>query len=325
MPEPTTAVLGNGPAVLPVVRSLQRAGIGVAEIWYQGSREQAEHCLPNNILNELSVPVFYEVHSDRAILQRLGQCLNVSAVTLAFYTHTIGACVHQAIAVINTHPSLLPHYRGRHPLPWMLINGEQRGGITHHLIDDSIDAGPMIGKAEYAIGPDDDYQCVLDKTFETIERHTGTVVGDYLRGTVQPTPQDHAQASYVCRRRPEDGLIDWSAGSESIRRLVLALGTPLPGAYSYICGKKFIVRRATVVQGAAAYVGRIAGQVALLPEGAVVLTGDSGLRIDSLIDADSGEEWADRLAVNMRFEGPPTGPTESACLCGSGQYESVRV
>ena len=40
---------------------------------------------------------------------------------------------------INCHAGLLPFYRGRNVLNWVLINGEKKFGITVHFIDEGID------------------------------------------------------------------------------------------------------------------------------------------------------------------------------------------
>lgn len=45
---------------------------------------------------------------------------------------------------INIHASLLPKYRGRAPLNWAILNGEENVGITVHYIDEGIDTGQII-------------------------------------------------------------------------------------------------------------------------------------------------------------------------------------
>lgn len=46
--------------------------------------------------------------------------------------------------VVNIHPSLLPRYRGATPTNWTIRNGDVITGITAHLVDESVDAGPII-------------------------------------------------------------------------------------------------------------------------------------------------------------------------------------
>jgi methionyl-tRNA formyltransferase len=53
------------------------------------------------------------------------------------------------------HPSLLPRYRGGSAIPWQLIRGETRTGVTVFWPDAGIDTGPILLQREEAIGPDD--------------------------------------------------------------------------------------------------------------------------------------------------------------------------
>ncbi len=50
---------------------------------------------------------------------------------------------------LNVHPSLLPHYRGPHPLFWMLQRGERRFGATIHFMDEQLDTGDIAAQAEF--------------------------------------------------------------------------------------------------------------------------------------------------------------------------------
>lgn len=47
-------------------------------------------------------------------------------------------------ALINFHPSILPHYRGAIPSYWTLKNRELRTGFTAHQITENVDAGPIL-------------------------------------------------------------------------------------------------------------------------------------------------------------------------------------
>lgn len=68
-------------------------------------------------------------------------------LVLSGYPKTIKTNVINAYSkgVINIHTSLLPKYRGRHPVDWAMENNEPEIGITVHYIDDeSIDTGDII-------------------------------------------------------------------------------------------------------------------------------------------------------------------------------------
>ena len=46
----------------------------------------------------------------------------------------------------NLHGSLLPKYRGRCPINWVLINGEQETGVTLHYMTPRADDGDIVGR-----------------------------------------------------------------------------------------------------------------------------------------------------------------------------------
>lgn len=60
--------------------------------------------------------------------------------------------------LINIHFSLLPHYRGSIVEFWQLYNNEpEKIGVTLHLIDSSIDTGPIIAQRETITTSGDNY------------------------------------------------------------------------------------------------------------------------------------------------------------------------
>ena len=49
---------------------------------------------------------------------------------------------------LNVHPSLLPSYRGPHPLFWQYRAGEKATGVTVHWMDAGLDTGDIAGQRE---------------------------------------------------------------------------------------------------------------------------------------------------------------------------------
>ena len=45
---------------------------------------------------------------------------------------------------LNLHPSLLPAYRGPHPLFWCFRQGETKTGVTLHFMDEGFDTGDIV-------------------------------------------------------------------------------------------------------------------------------------------------------------------------------------
>ncbi len=73
-----------------------------------------------------------------------------------YYRHLIYDEILQLApaGAFNLHGSLLPKYRGRAPLNW-LVNGETETGVTLHRMVKRADAGAIVAQLRIAIAPDD--------------------------------------------------------------------------------------------------------------------------------------------------------------------------
>ena len=141
---------------------------------------------------------------------------------------------------LNLHGSLLPRYRGRCPVNWVLIHGEKESGVTLHYMTPKPDAGDIVGQKRVRI---DDYDTALSlykKLTAATEELLDEQLPKILENKADRVPQDHPSASYFGGRRPEDGEIDWRQDAEDIRNLVRAVTRPYPGAFSYLGNRKCV-------------------------------------------------------------------------------------
>ncbi len=134
----------------------------------------------------------------------------------------------------NLHGSLLPAYRGRCPVNWVLIKGETFTGVTLHHMTEQADAGDIVGQREIPIGLEETARSLYGKLCEETENLLDHVLPLIKNGSAPRTPQDPQKASYFGGRRPEDGRIDWSWEAARIFNLVRALTEPYPGAFTFL-------------------------------------------------------------------------------------------
>ena len=66
----------------------------------------------------------------------------------------------------NLHGSLLPKYRGRAPINWVLVNGETQTGVTLHAMTPRPDDGDIFGRREIPINWDETALSLTKKTAE---------------------------------------------------------------------------------------------------------------------------------------------------------------
>ena len=142
------------------------------------------------------------------------------------------------IAALNLHPSLLPAYRGRAPINWVLVHGERETGITLHHMVRRADAGDIVAQRAVPIAP----RATALSLYLAIEQAGVELLAEALPrvadGTAPRIVQDERKASKVGRRRPEDGRIDWSWPAARVDALVRAVAPPWPGAFGTIDGRR---------------------------------------------------------------------------------------
>ena len=71
--------------------------------------------------------------------------------------------------LINTHPSLLPEFKGAHAVRDALAAGVTKTGVTIHYVDEGVDTGEIIVQSELEILPQET-EHALHERIKTIER-----------------------------------------------------------------------------------------------------------------------------------------------------------
>ncbi len=178
------------------------------------------------------------------------------------------------LGAFNMHGSLLPKYRGRVPINWAVLNGEQETGATLHHMIKRADAGDIVDQEAVPIGPEDTARDVFSKCVKAARVVLDRQIGALTAGTAPRRKQDESQATYFGGRKPEDGRIDWTASAEKIYNLIRAVTQPYPGAFTTADGKKLLIWWAKPLSGA----GGPPGQV-LSVDPLIIGTGSGSLEV----------------------------------------------
>jgi methionyl-tRNA formyltransferase len=200
------------------------------------------------------------------------------------------------MGTLNVHDSLLPAYAGFSPLIWALINGEERVGVTAHMMDGELDAGDVVLQRSVPVGPRDTTTDLFHKTLELFGPITVDGLALIASGRTDWTPQDRSKASFFHKRSEEDSRIDWTWTAEELDRLIRAQSDPYPNAFAFHNGTRLRIVGASVSQGTyGGTPGRIfirEGDAVVIVAGADARRGRShGLAI-SRIRLDDGTELA---------------------------------
>ncbi|MDN8599411.1 bifunctional UDP-4-amino-4-deoxy-L-arabinose formyltransferase/UDP-glucuronic acid oxidase ArnA [Citrobacter sp. S2-9] len=141
----------------------------------------------------------------------------------------------------NLHGSLLPKYRGRAPLNWVLVNGETETGVTLHRMVKRADAGAIVAQQRIAIAPEDVAITLHRKLCQAARQLLAQALPAIKNGRIEEMPQRESDASCYGRRTPEDSCLDWKKPAAELHNMVRAVSDPWPGAFSYVGTQKFTV------------------------------------------------------------------------------------
>lgn len=142
---------------------------------------------------------------------------------------------------LNLHPSLLPRFRGRSPINWVLVQGERETGVTLHYMVEKADRGDIVAQRPIPIADDDTALTLHRKSTDAARLLMREAYPLLAAGRAPRIPQDHTQASYFGGRKPADGEIDWSWPARRVYDLVRAVTHPYPGAFSWHRDRRLFV------------------------------------------------------------------------------------
>lgn len=134
--------------------------------------------------------------------------------------------------IINSHPSLLPLYRGPTPIQTAILNGDTQSGVTIIKLDEQTDHGPILTQKEEPILPEDTAENLYHRYNITGANLIATVLPAYISEKLKPTEQDHQKATFTPKLSRKDGYIDAHnpPSKEQIDRMIRAY-YPWPGAW----------------------------------------------------------------------------------------------
>jgi methionyl-tRNA formyltransferase len=124
------------------------------------------------------------------------------------------------IVAINLHASLLPAYRGKHPVFWALRNGERQAGLTAHVMDPRFDTGDILYQVRVRTRKLDTVSTLYDRIIEKSVSLVPRLIADAAQETLRRTPQPEAGASYFSSVSDEHFHLDWTRAAESLRRWI---------------------------------------------------------------------------------------------------------
>ncbi len=134
--------------------------------------------------------------------------------------------------VVGYHPAPLPKFRGRAAIVWQILLGVKESAVSLFFIDNGIDSGDIICQEEFEIKDTDYAEDVLKTCEEAALKAISKGIDNLIDPDFEPIKQNEEEATYLMKRTPEDGKIDWNQDGKYIQRFIRAVSSPYPGAFS---------------------------------------------------------------------------------------------
>lgn len=142
---------------------------------------------------------------------------------------------------IGAHPTLLPEGRGRAAIPWAILKGLNKTGVTFFKMDQGVDTGLILGQEIVEITEDETAGTLYNKVNLAHETLIKKLYFDLERNEIQGYIQDESKATVWPGRTPDDGQILPDMSIEEADRLIRATTKPYPGAFFIEGAKKIII------------------------------------------------------------------------------------
>lgn len=255
--------MGTPDFSVPSLKAIHAAGFTIRAVYTQpdkqrGRGKKVSASPVKECAEKLGIPVFQpQTLKDPDIIAGLADLKPDVIVVIAY-----GKILPKAIldipryGCLNVHGSLLPAYRGAAPIQYAIKDGVRTSGVTIMMLDEGMDTGKMLKKAEIVLDAKETTGTLFDKLAIVGAETLIPVLKDLPAYEAAAQSQDESKATYTAKITKEMTHIDFSQPAVVIERLIRTLD-PHPGAYILHEGHRLKLWAADVVPGTEAEPGTI--------------------------------------------------------------------
>ena len=274
--------MGTPDFSVPSLKAIHAAGFTIRAVYTQpdkqrGRGKKVSASPVKECAEKLGIPVIQpQTLKDPDIIAGLADLKPDVIVVIAY-----GKILPKAIldipryGCLNVHGSLLPAYRGAAPIQYAIKDGVRTSGVTIMMLDEGMDTGKMLKKAEIVLDAKETTGTLFDKLAIVGAETLIPVLKDLPAYEAAAQSQDESKATYTAKITKEMTHIDFSQPAVVIERLIRTLD-PHPGAYILHEGHRLKLWAADVVPGTEAEPGTI---IEVTKTYITVQTGCNALRI----------------------------------------------
>ena len=234
------------------LKKLVKIGVKIDLIITLKNNNSSDACSFDDISEEFNIPLIKtdNVNSDE-IREKIEE-KKPDIIWVLGWSKIIGKDILDIpnIGTIGSHPTELPKYRGRAPIPWSIIKGLEESALTFFWLDEDIDKGPILIQKNFKIDLNDTALDVYKKMIKNGNEMLEEVYAEFEKGNYPQKKQNKEEfIEEWPKRTPKDSEIDWSKSLIDIHNQIRAVSGIYPWAYSHINDKKILFKKSRYKDG----------------------------------------------------------------------------
>lgn len=147
------------------------------------------------------------------------------------------------LGCINVHASILPRWRGAAPIQRAIEAGDTKTGVTIMQMDEGLDTGDMLLKAECLIDKDENAGQLHDKLCSIGPPALLQSLEQLMNGSLLAEKQNDASSNYAKKIEKIEAQINWQESALDICRKIRAFN-PFPICFATINGERIRILQA---------------------------------------------------------------------------------
>jgi len=235
MSKPTAVVCAYSSVGTAALEGLLEAGVEVLALYtYAQGSDERWFTPPESVARAQGIPVHMApAFNDDSVYEAI-QAHRPDLLFSFYFREMIQARFLEIprLGAYNLHGSLLPKYRGRAPINWVLVKGETETGITLHAMTPKPDDGLIVAQAHLPIAWDETALSLTDKAAAAGRDLVRAAVPGLVDGSIQRIDQKSLGSStYFGGRKPADSRLDFAMTVQEAFNQIRAVADPWPNAF----------------------------------------------------------------------------------------------